>query len=1073
MVNYEKPIKKTIMKNQFKLFSANLKGYNARKLVLFLFVALFSLSSFAQQRKITGTIIDETNQPLPGATIIEAGTSNGTITNFDGLYTIEVSDGASLTYSFIGYKSVTVPVGSQSTVNVTLNPDLQQLDEVVVIGYGSVLKKDLTGSVATVKMDKINEAPVVNFDQALAGRVSGVQVSTDSGEPGSTATIVIRGGNTINGDNSPLYVVDGFIVDNFNPGLVDPSDIENMTVLKDASATAIYGVRGANGVIIITTKRAKEGKTKVTYQARMDVSNVSKTLDVLEPYDFLKLSSEINYNGTASRYFTVYDEELGQNVVVGDAEDYKGVKGRNWQDEAFRTAFTKTHKLNISSGTDKTRVNASINAVDDQGTLLKSEYNRLNGRMTVNQKINDKLDATVDALYTQYTQEGIGVNGTGQFSFLRSLITYNNVANKFIDYPAGFDPLDQVSESLDATNAVVWHPIVSLKNEYRRNDNDQFIANLGLKYKINSDFNFETKASFNRQFRSAGTFNNSKTVYGRLINKVEGINGTASEIKWKNFSTVNTLNFRKKLKEHSIDGLIGVTLNIRKNEYSSISAKEIPQYLEDLGINALDGGILKDDNDNYGSDESRVFSVLGRVNYGYKGKYLFTASLRRDGSSTFPVQNRIGYFPSAAVSWNADREDFIKDLDVFSQLKFKAGYGKTGNDRIPGTARFELLTDNLANYFFGGGTSLGQRPPSSGANPNLFWETTEQYNAGLDMGFFKNRLSVLLEVYQKDTKDLLLNADAAPSQGFTSIWENTGQVRNKGLEISLNMVNVQTKNFTWASDFNISFNQNIVVTIPEGKPIFGQPNYYQRLRTQQFIVEEGQPIGNMFGYISDGVYQPSDFENYDFEASSHTLLAGQPSYRANHQAGDEKFKDLDGDGRITGGDKTIIGNALPKNFGGLGNTFNYKNFQLSAFLQWSYGNDILNANRLAFENMDNAGQNQLVSTLNRWTPENQNTTMHRAGGQGFEDISSRIVEDGSYLRLKTVNLSYKFSKDLIERLKISSLELYLSGQNLITWTNYSGFDPEVSVANSLITPGIDYSAYPKSRTFSIGLNVSF
>ncbi|MBJ7882997.1 SusC/RagA family TonB-linked outer membrane protein [Gelidibacter salicanalis] len=1062
------------MKKQLQIHSSR-PSINGKVIFLILLCStLFSMSAFSQTQMVTGTVLDEIGMPLPGANIMETGTKNGVTSNFDGVYSLQVNRGGTITVTYIGYKTQVLTVGSQSTININMEPDLQQLDDIVIIGYGSVQKRDLTGSVATVNMDKLTEAPVVNFDQALAGRVSGVQVSTDSGEPGASATIVIRGGNTINGDNSPLYVVDGFIVDNFNPGLVDPSDIESMTVLKDASATAIYGVRGANGVIIINTKRAKVGATKVTYSTRLDVANASKTLDVLDPYQFLKLSEEINYNSTASRYYSIpATDGTSGNVIVGSAEDYRFYKGKNWQDEAFRTAYTKTHKLNIASGSEKTRLNASINAVDDQGTLLKSEYNRLNGRMTVNHKISEKLETTIDVIYTQYAQEGIGVNGTGQYSFMRSLLTYNNVANQYLDYPAGFDPLDQVSESLDAVNAVVWHPIVSLKNEYRKNETDQFIANLGLKYKINSDLNLETKVSFNRQNRTSGSFMNSQTVYGRLINKIEGINGSISQQKWNNFSSVNTLDYKKKFGDHSLDALAGVTLNIRKNEYSRVSAKEIPQYLEDLGINSIDGGLLKDENDQYGSDESRIFSLLARVNYGYKGKYLFTASIRRDGSSTFPEKNRIGYFPSAAVSWNADREDFIKNLNVFSQLKFKAGYGKTGNDRIPGDARFELLTDNLSNYFFGGGTSLGQRPPGRGANPNLFWETTEQYNAGLDMGFFDDRLSLLVEVYQKDTKDLLLNADSAPSQGFTSIWENTGHVRNTGFELSVNTVNFKSKNFSWTSDFNISFNQNMVVSIPEGKPIFGQPNYYQRLRTQQFIVEEGKSIGNMFGYISDGVYQPEDFVNYDFGSASHTLLPGQPSYKASHQAGDEKFRDVNGDGKINGGDKTIIGNALPKHFGGFGNTFAYKNVQLSTFLQWSYGNDILNANRLVFENMESAGSNQLATTLNRWTPENQNTIMHRAGGQGFEDVSSRVVEDGSFLRLKTVNLSYNFPKDVLEKFKLSNLEIYLSGQNLITWTNYSGFDPEVSVENSLITPGIDYSAYPKSRTFSFGLNVSF
>ncbi|WP_081997663.1 SusC/RagA family TonB-linked outer membrane protein [Wocania ichthyoenteri] len=1059
------------MKNHFKLFLTKPKGSRII-LLMILCGALCSFSTYAQVKNITGTITDEIGVPLPGANVVETGTLNGATTDFDGKYSIQVNEGASLSFSYIGYKTVVVAITNQTKVDIKLNPDLQQLDDIVVIGYGSVQKKDVTGSVATVKMDKLTEAPVANFDEALAGRVAGVQVSAGGGEPGAGMDIVIRGGNTVNGDNSPLYVMDGFIIENFNPGLVDPSDIETMTVLKDASATAIYGVRGANGVIIITTKRAKSGKTKISYETRLDVKNVSKTLDVLEPYEYIKLSSEINENSTAARWFSVFDEGLGQSVRVGDLEDYVGATGRNWQDEAFRTAYSKTHKLNISSGGDKTRLNASINAVEDQGSLLKSEYNRLNGRMTVNHKISDKLDATIDVLYTNYTQEGLDTEGNSSYSFLRSLVTYSNVANKFIDYPAGFDPLDQVSEDFDAFNIVVWHPIVSLNNEYRKRENDQFIANLRLKYKISPAFRFETRASFNRQFRNTGIFNNSQTVYGRLLSKIDGINGSLDEQKWRNFSTVNTLDFKKKVNNHSFDALLGVTLNIRKTSRTRFRSIDIPQYLENLGINSLDGGTLDSSDDISGTDESRIFSVLGRFNYGYKGKYLFTASLRRDGSSAFPEKNRIGYFPSAAVSWNADKEDFVKNLNVFSQLKFKAGYGKTGNDRIPGSARFEFLTDRDASYFFGGQTVQGQRPTSFGANPNLFWETTEQYNVGLDMGFFNDRLSILVEAYQKDTNDLLINADTALSQGFQSVWTNTGQVRNKGLEISLNTVNISIKNFKWTSDFNISFNQNTIVSLPDGKPIFGQPNYYRLLSTNQFLVEEGQALGNMFGYVSDGVYQPSDFENYDPDASTHTLLSGQPSYRS-HQPGDEKYKDLNNDGEITGADKTIIGNALPKHFGGFGNTFTFKNFQLSTFLQWSYGNDVLNANRLVLEGMINGGQNQLATTLNRWTPENQNTSMHRAGGQGFQDISSRVVEDGSYLRLKTVNFSYNFSKDVLEKLKLNSLELYLSGQNLITWTDYSGFDPEVSVANSLITPGIDYSAYPKHRTFSLGLNVSF
>ena len=1056
------------MKNHINLFSNKSKS---NKIILFLFLFCV-LSTYSQIKTLSGVIKDEVGYPLPGVTVVETGTLNGASTDFDGKYSIKVKVGSSLTFAYLGYKSVVKIVGEENVINLALTPDVESLNEIVVVGYGSVQKKDLTGSVATVKMDKLTEAPVANFDQALAGRVAGVQVSSGSGQPGSGANIVIRGGNTINGDNSPLYVLDGFIMEDFDPGLVDPSDIESMSVLKDASATAIYGVRGANGVIIITTKRAKSGKTKISYETRFDAKQVSKKLEVLGAYEFLKLSSEINEASTASRYFSVFDETLGQSVRVGDLEDYKDTKAKNWQDEGFRAAFSKTHKLNISSGGDKTRFNASLNALEDEGSLLNSDYSRLNGRLTLNHKINDKLNATIDVIYTTYEQGGLDTKGSSAYSFMRNLITYNPVANKFIDY-GNSNPLDEISDQYDLINIVSWHPIVSLKNEYRNRNNDQFIANLGLKYKINSDFRLETKASFSNQFRETGLYNNSKTVYGRTVNKIDGINGSIDIRKWRNFSSVNTVNYKKKFGDHNISALAGITFNSRKVYRTYSRYIDIPQYLENLAIDGIAGGTLDESSDTSGiADESAIFSLLSRVNYGYKGKYLFTASLRRDASSKFPEKNRVGYFPSAAVSWNAHKEGFIKNLNTFSQLKFKAGYGKTGNDRIPSNRRFDILFDEDASYFFNGQIVQGQRPTSFGANPNLAWETTEQVNFGLDAGFFDGNISLTVEAYQKDTKDLLLNADTAPSQGVVNAYLNTGHVRNRGLELGLNTTNISTTDFKWTTDFNISFNQNSIEELPEGKPIPGKPNYYQRLSTTQFLVEEGQPLGNMFGYISDGVYQIDDFENYDATASTHTLKPGQPTYRS-HQPGDEKYKDINGDGQITGADKTIIGNALPVHFGGLGNTFTYKNFELSAFLQWSYGNDILNANRLVFENMAVPNQNQLATTINRWTPENQNTTMHRAGGQGFEDVSSRIVEDGSYLRLKTVNFSYSFSDDVLNKLKINKLKLYLAAQNLVTWTDYSGFDPDVSVVNSLIMQGVDYSAYPKHRTISLGLNITF
>lgn len=1039
---------------------------------LFFFFLLTAFVGYSQVKTISGVVTDEVGDPMPGVSVIETGTLNGKSTDFDGKYTIKVKTGATLTFGALGYKDQIRKVGREDVINVRLEPNAEILDEVVVVGYGTFQRKDLTGSVATVDLGQLQKAPVANFDQALSGRVAGVQVNSGNGEPGSPANIVIRGGNTVNGDNSPLYVIDGFIVEDFNPGLIDPSDIASMTVLKDASATAIYGVRGSNGVIIMTTKQAKIGKTKIAYETRIDVKNISKKLNVLDPYEYIKLNLEINEGATSLRFFSVPDPITSNSVIVGGLEDYLDVPSRNWQDEAFRTAFSHTHKIKISSGTEKTKFNASVNAVNDQGSLLNSKYKRLNGRLTLNHKVNDNLDATVDVNYTNYSQRGLNTKGTSSYSFLRSLIGYTPVANKFLDYN-GEDPLNTLSDEFDITNIVSWHPIISLNNEYRKSQTDQMIANLRLRYKITPKLTIDAKGSYNSQHRKTEQFYNSRTVYGRLVNKNDGINGSLDNSRWKYYSSVNTLTYKNKFNDHSLDAFIGATLNVRKFEKTYIKSIDIPQYVEHLGINSIDEGTLSNGNDVNGDEERSVFSLLGRLNYSFKDKYLLTASIRRDESSAFPPNNRVGYFPSVAISWKAEEEDFIKKLDFFSQLKFKLGYGKTGNDRILNyNAGNQILTSENAAYFFNGEIIQGQRTTSFGANSDLRWETTSQYNAGVDMVFLKDRVSFSSEVYQKDTKDLLLNSDSAPSQGFSTQWVNSGHVRNRGIEFSLVTKNIEKENFSWIMDFNISFNQNKVISLPESKPIFGTPNYYWQLSSQQFIVEEGKPLGNMYGYISDGVYQPKDFENYNPNETNHTLLASQPSY-GSHQPGDEKYKDLNGDGKITADDKTIIGNGLAKHFGGLGNTFRYKNFQLNMFFQWSYGNDILNANRLVFEDMSVVGQNQLATVTNRWAPDNQDTQMHRAGGQGFKDISSRLIEDGSFLRLKTVNFSYSFPKSILEKLRLNSLELFLSAQNLYTWTSYSGFDPEVSVNSSAIMPGIDYSAYPNHRTLSFGLNVSF
>ena len=649
---------------------------------------------------------------------------------------------------------------------------------------------------------------------------------------------------------------------------------------------------------------------------------------------------------------------------------------------------------------------------------------------------------------------------------MRNLISFSPVVNRFKDL-GDFDPLNELGGDFFDDAIFNWHPVLSLNNEYRKRQQDQFISNFSLRYKISPSLTFQTKASYNGLFRQTGIFNNSKTVYGRLVEPISGINGSLDFNNFRTVSNINTLTFNKKFDDHSISAMIGQSVNTKKITRTLTRAVFIPEYTEPQGINAFDEGGLSTTNDFSGSNTTKIQSFWARINYAYNNKYLLTASLRRDGSSKFASGHNIGYFPAINGAWKLEEEEFIKKLGFVSQLKIKGGYGKTGNDRIPGNARFDLYTSDQASYFLNGIEVLGQRPTSAGANPDVEWETTSQYNLGVDLGLFDGKISIGAEVYQKTTEDLLINADAAPSLGVSSKWRNIGKVRNKGLELSLNTVNFSTNNFKWTTDFNISFNRNEVLELPEGKPIFENPNYYWQYASNQFIVEEGQPLGNMFGLIYDGVYQNSDFVNG-------SLIGSVPSYVSNHEPGDAKYKDLNGDGRITDADKTIIGNGLAKHFGGLGNTFTYKNFELSAFFQWSYGNDILNANRLIFEQKQHVHLNQYATALNRWSEDNQDTDEFRAGGeQGLQVVSSRVIEDGSFIRLKTVNFSYSLNKDILEKLKLSGFKFYLSAQNLITWTNYSGFDPEVSVRRSAITPGIDYSAYPKNRTVSAGLNITF
>lgn len=1056
-----------------------------RGLSMMLFV-LFSVTVAMAQVLVRGTVVDQTGESVIGASIQVKGTTQGTITDIDGKFSLGVPDKKSvIVVSFIGYATKELQVDTSKPMSIVLEEDTKVLDEVVVVGYQEVRKKDLTGSVAKADMNELLNTPVGSFDQTLGGRIAGVNVSSSEGIPGGTMNIVIRGNNSLTQDNSPLYVIDGFPVEDAAiASTINPSDIESLDILKDASATAIYGARGANGVVIITTKKGKVGKAQITYDGSVTMHHVTRTIPMMDAYEFVKLQAETYPASIANSTGGYLMEYQGKQWTL---DDYRDIFQYDWQDEILRTALQHNHNIRLTGGTEGVRYNASVSYYNQDGILLNSGYERFQARANTVIK-RDKLDINLTTNYSRSIQTGSTPSETS-YSGMNNLF-YSVWGYRPVTYPnKSMESLlnDVMDEAIDSSNDYRFNPIRSLKEEYRK----YYINNLQLNGYVSYEFikglKLKVSGGYTYDARKNDQFNNSNTRYGgpTSTDKVNAQIIRNERLTWLN---ENTLTYQTNIKKkHFFNSLVGITFQNSDYEYYSLKSTHIPN--ESLGMAGMADGTLSSSSSLKSSWS--MMSYLARLNYNYKSKYYATASFRADGSSKFSKKHRYGYFPSGSLAWNFMEEEFMAPIKkVVGAGKLRVSWGLTGNNRIGEYdyyALLQMLKEKQGDYISNGSIPSGVYPfdndmssvgmvPVSLPNEDLKWETTEQWNVGLDLSFFNERLNFTADVYRKTTRDLLLEASLPLVSGYYSATKNIGKVRNDGLELSLSTVNVQTKDFTWTSDFNIAFNKNEVLELAENQlSLTTAARFDQNYNSQpSYIAKVGLPMGMMYGYIYEGTYKYDDFVK---SGNSYTLKDNVPyfSSEANTQPGMPKYKDVNGDGIIDTNDRTIIGRGLPIHTGGFTNSFTYKGFDLSVFFQWSYGNDIMNANRLFFENAGGKKDlNQFASYANRWTPENPESDIPAATKSASNNvISSRIIEDGSYLRLKTVTLGYTFPKTLIAKAKLSNARVYVAAQNLWTWTSYSGYDPEVSVRNSALTPGLDFSSYPRAFTLSFGVNLGF
>ncbi|WP_321019927.1 TonB-dependent receptor [Bacteroides sp.] len=1030
-----------------------------------LLTLILTISLYAQNATLKGVIVDETDTPLIGATVQVKGTSTGSITNFDGNYTIKANKGAVITFSYIGYKTQEIKFTGQPTVNIKMVPDNQTLDEVVVVGYGTMKRSDLTGSVASIAAKDVEGFKTSSVAGALGGQIAGVQITSTDGTPGAGFSINIRGVGTLTGDSSPLYIVDGFEVDDID--YLSNSDIESIEILKDASSSAIYGARAANGVVLISTKSGKIGKPIINYNGSASYRKISKKLDVLSPYEFVKLQGEVNSKYSDS-YFKTGNDDDGNPYRYQSLDDYIGVSGVNWQDETFNPTWSQDHSLSIMGGTEDTKYNASFSRYIENGIFKNSGFNKTTGKFRLDQKLSKSLSFNFTVNYALTNREGVGTSGdSGRFNMLAQILSARPTGGlKLTDeelLASAIDPeMLESGESLAQVNPV--KQTESVTNNKRA---EMWSGNASATWQIIKGLTFKTSGTYNTTNNRTDIFykDGSKEAY-RNGQKPYGRTQMGRDVRWTNS---NNLTWKQKVKKHNYDIMLGHEVSFKSTEYLLGEAMDFP--FDNLGNDYLGLGATPSRVESSYSEKT-LLSFFARGNYNYDNRYLFTATVRADGSTVFSNKNKWGFFPSFSAAWRVSEEAFMKDVEWVSNFKVRLGWGIVGNDRISNYLSMDLYE---ANKYGIGNNTVTVLTPKQLKNANLKWEGASSVNLGVDLGFFDNRLNVTADFFIKDTKDLLLAQSLAHVTGFDSQMQNIGKIQNKGIELSLNSTNIQTRNFTWQTNFNISFIKNTLKGLASGvESMYARSGFDSNFTAYDYIATVGQSLGLIYGYEFDGIYQSSDF--YTTPDNQLILKEGitNNARYGSVKPGVVKYKDQDGDGIITTNDRTVIGNAMPKWYGGITNTFNYKGIDFSFMFQFNYGNDIYNATRLYATQSRSGRRNMLAEVADRWSPTNASNKVPSQDGYIVNDVYSRFIEDGSFLRLKNITLGYTLPHKWTRKFHASKLRIYATGQNLFCISGYSGYDPEVNSASSNpMTPGLDWGAYPKSRVFTFGIDLQF
>lgn len=984
-----------------------------------------SSSATQQQKSVSGKVTDSSGASLPGVSVVIKGTTNGTITDMDGKYTLpKVPENGTLQFSFVGMRSQEVAVGGKTSINVTLVEESIGIEEVVAVGYGTVKKSDLTGSVTSVKSDEIKAFATSNVMQSLSGRAPGVQVSQNTGAPGASVSVRIRGTNSIQGSNEPLYVIDGFPFSGSNPTVLSNNDIESIEILKDASATAIYGSRGANGVILITTKRGKVGKTLVDFESSYGFQSLRKKLEMMDATEYAKFYNEQATNDKIAPYFT-------QDQINSFG------KGYNWQDLVFQTAPITNNSLTVSGGTDKTKFSVSGTVFDQQGIISGSNYKKYSLRAFFTTEINKMLSLEYGATLTKNTtsrQNSSGGNRGG--SLIGGAICAPPTLTPYNDNGT----YRVLSTAYPFISNVIINPLNFMNEQIDKGESNVILANASLIFEPVKDLKLKIYGGVENTDYRSDYYQTTMFVNSQ---------GVASVSTTNNISLLNenTLSYNKTIAEkHSIGAVVGFTY--QDFLYRSLGGSG-NGFLSDVTETYDLGSASTPGIPSSGYTKSVLMSYLGRVNYSYNNKYLLTLSLRADGSSKYSEGSKWGYFPSGAFAWKAKEENFLKNVDVISDLKFRSSYGYTGSQAIGAYATLNQLASGKTIF---GDALYNAIAPGTTLPGDLKWETTEQADLGFDIAFLNNRFRLSADAYLKNTRDLLNTVKLPSSLGFTQTIQNVGQIRNKGVEFSVD-AKLLTGEFRWDVNANIALNRSKVIKLYGGQDILSGYVSTSFIEDNPCLLREGLPMGVFYGYKKDG-------------------------YDAN---GREIYKDLSGpagtpDGIINQYDKTIIGDPSPDFIYGLNSTMSYKNFELTMFFQGSYGNDIVNVSSIGNTLDYGFGLNMVKEVFyNHWTPENTNAKYPVISRNASMRYSDRLVEDGSFLRLRNIQLNYNVPTQKLGMGWLRNFQIYASGQNLLTFTKYSWWDPEVNSqgGSNSTAQGIDHYSYPTAKTVTLGIKVGF